>query len=163
MKLLLPRNCSHGIALLDCLVYIALFVTLMTLAFLTFYAGLDHWKRLHRRSAHLLNALHAGERWRADVRSANGPPRALTTGAEPVLELPGATGAVTYAWRNGTVFRQALPATNWESVLTAVKQSAMRPDPRGEVVAWRWDVELEARPGPDLPRPILSFLAVPKK
>jgi hypothetical protein len=88
--------------------------------------------------------LDAGERWRADVRIANGHIRIENPGAEPTLVLAEGSKEVAYRFADGTVFRRAGAGT-WVRLLTNVKASDMASDPRPNATAWRWELELEPR------------------
>ena len=158
---LTPRP-SAGFLLIDCVVYIALLLLLMTLAFAAFYRTLDNSKRLNREAADIARALQAGERWRADVRAATAPPRLEATGTESVLHLPRAQGEVRYTFRDGTVLRQDTAATNaaWEPALLDVKSSRLLPESRRRVNGWRWELELTpVNPRPRM-KPLFTFQAV---
>ena len=126
---------SRGLALIDCLAYIALLALILGMAFAAFYRVTENANGLTRNAADIVRALRAGEQWREDIRSATQPPRLEIDGGSATLHLPQAKGAIVYAFRKSTVFRQTLPNTNWEAVLPAVKASVMQSDPRPQVAA----------------------------
>jgi len=112
-------------ALIDCLAYIALLALILTMAFAAFYRANDYSRDLSRNAADIARTLQAGERWRADVRSSTQPPRLETIGNESLLRLASGAGEVTYAFRGGGIFRQALPNTNWVELLPRAASSRM--------------------------------------
>jgi hypothetical protein len=146
--------------LLDCLMFIALLALILGLALAAFYSVLDHSRNLSRNAARIAATLEAGERWREDVRSAITAPRRLNEGGASVLHLPQATGEVRYAFRDGAVYRQALPNTNWLPVLSDVKDSRMVEDRRERVISLRWEVELQ--PSKSRMKPMFTFQSVPR-
>jgi hypothetical protein len=159
----LARRTSPGFLLIDCLVYIALLLLLMTLAFAAFYRTLDNSKSLNRNAADIARALQAGERWRADVRAATAQPRLEEAGGESLLHLPRANGEVLYTFRTGAVLRKDTASTNatWEPVLLDVKSSRLVPEPRQRVRGWRWELELASVNKTQRMRPLFTFQAVP--
>ena len=152
---------ERGMALLDCLAYLSLFALILGMAFVVFYRATENFQNLSRDAAGIVRALRAGEQWRQDVRLATNPPRLETKDGEAVLHLTLPGGEGRYAFRDGTVFRQALPNTNWIAVLPAVKSSLMQRQPRQYVTAWRWEVELQGRQKVARVRPMFTFQAVP--
>ena len=65
--------------LMECLVYIAVFAILLGGGTAAFYFCWDHSKALIYATDDIASALHAGERWRADVRAATGKITVETT------------------------------------------------------------------------------------
>jgi len=159
---LAPRP-LNGFLLIDCLVYIALLLLLMTLAFAAFYRTLDNSKRLNRDAADIARALQAGERWRADVRAAIAQPRMEEAGGESLLHLPRTNGEVLYTFRAGAVLRKdtASPNATWEPVLLEVESSRLLAEPRQQVRAWRWELELASVNKVRRMKPLFTFQAVP--
>lgn len=151
---------KRGIALIDCLAYIAVLSVILGMAFLAFYRAGDHSRDLTRNAADITRTLHAGERWREDVRTASGPPRLEQENGAPLFRLRHASGEIAYAFRDGAILRRALPNTNWVSVLPAVVASSMRTEARQHVTCWHWDIELKGRQKVARVRPIFSFAAV---
>jgi hypothetical protein len=149
--------------LIDCMVYIALLLVLLALAFMTFYKTFDAAKALNRNAADITRALIAGERWRADVRATTAPPRVEQTGGAVVLHLPRANGEILYAFREGAVLRRQTtdPKADWEPLLSEVKGSRMLADPRRRVKAWRWELELAPAREARRVKPQFTFQAVP--
>ena len=149
-------------ALIDCLAYIALLALILTMAFAAFYRANDYSRDLSRNAADIARTLQAGERWRADVRSSTQPPRLETIGNESLLRLASGAGEVTYAFRGGGIFRQALPNTNWVELLPRAASSRMFEERRQHVGVWRWEVELPGKQKVSRVRPLFSFQAVAK-
>ena len=159
------ENClkisSHGFTLIELLVYIGVLLVLMSAGYMALYRYMNHSDALRRSAEDIINAVHAGENWRLDVRSAAGDIRLSTSETEQILYLPGTRGDVAYRFATNTVFRR-LGDSDWLPVLEHVKASSFVPDPRSKVTAWRWDLEYQTRarrPGPV--RPLFTFSAVP--
>jgi len=72
-RLSIPRvGASAGYLLIECLVYISVFAVLLGIGYGAFYVCWDYSKALHYATDDINAALHAGERWRADIRNATG-------------------------------------------------------------------------------------------
>jgi hypothetical protein len=106
---------------------------------------------LARCSADVMTVLTAGERWRADVRSATAPPR--LDGGE--LVIPQSAGDIRYRFAGGEVQRRH--ENEWLPFLKNVQTSSTILDKGRYADGWRWEVELKAsRPEPGL-RPLFTF------
>ena len=146
MKLLpsIPRTRDTvGIMLIECLVYIAVFTVIVGLGMATFYLYWDDSKALRYATDDIAAAMRAGERWRADVRSATGEITVETTAAGELLRIPHGTNEVLYRFDAGKIRRQSASSNFAEPVLTAVKTSQMATETRGPVSAWCWELELK--------------------
>jgi type II secretory pathway pseudopilin PulG len=146
MKLRPSIHCArnrNGFLLIECLVYLAIFVLIFGLALASFYRCSDNSKALLYATDDVAAALHAGERWRADVRGATGPITVETAAAGEQLRIPCGTNAVLYRFDAGEVHRQLASSDYSELVLPTVKASQMLDDARGPVRAWRWELELK--------------------
>jgi hypothetical protein len=152
--------------LIECLVYIALVMGLLGVGYAAMYRCLDSSIALRRNAEDITSALHAGERWRADIRSATTPPRVEVIENVQLLHLDSARGPITYRFGTNGVSRQ-LGEGKWMVVLPRVKASTMSADPREHVTAWRWELELRPRTTgsmkPGRVRPLFTFLAVPNQ
>ena len=62
----------RGFTLLECLAYLAMIVIALGLAITAFNDCWDKSNALRRNADDIVRALHAGDRWRADVRAATG-------------------------------------------------------------------------------------------
>jgi hypothetical protein len=131
----------------------------MELAFEAYYQIDLHNRRLTRNAADIVRTLQAGERWREDVRSATGKLIITGAGAEQQLRIPQAKTEVAYAFRQGTVWRRATREGTWMEFLPAVKTSRMLADPRAQVAAWRWEVELQSTQSVVRVPPLFTFQA----
>jgi hypothetical protein len=153
----LPQNISHargrlGMLLLECMVYIAVFAILLGGATTAFYFCWNHSEALIYATDDITSALHAGERWRADVRAATGKITVETTATGEVVRIPEGARNVSYRFESGEVRRQISTSNNPELLLANVKTSEMKLDARGIVTAWSWDLELlQRRKGTSLP------------
>jgi hypothetical protein len=155
MNLRLNNSSRHAVSLIECLLYIALFLVVATLAFASYYRVDEETRALNRNSDDIVRAMKAGEQWRADVRAATAPPRSNNG----VLTLPTKSGDVIYSVREEVLWRQsgqgkAMP------VLERVKSSSMQADARQDVRAWRWELELRTKRAQARVRPLFTFIAV---
>jgi len=164
-----PRRAACGdraYFLIEALIYIAVLFVLLGVGYAAMYRCIDSSIALRRNADDITSALHAGERWRADVRSANRQVRLEDTEAGQLLYLEGASGSVVYRFSTNAICRR-LRAGTWVRLLPNVKSSTMKSDPREHVTAWRWELELEPRTTgsvkPGRVRPLFTFIAVPER
>jgi len=145
-RLSMPRvGGSAGYLLIECLVYFSVFAVLLGIGYGAFYVCWDYSKALHYATDDITAALHAGERWRADIRNATGKITVETTAAGELLRIPCGTNEVLYRFNDGEIRRQVASSDFSESLLPTVKGSQMVTETRGPVAAWRWELELKSR------------------
>jgi hypothetical protein len=131
-----------GYLLIECLVYLSVIVVILGLALGAFYMCWDYSKALHYATDDINAALHAGERWRADIRNATGKITVETTAEGERLRIPQGTDELIYSFNAGEVHRQLASSDFSELLLPKVTVSQMVTEKRGPVAAWRWEVEL---------------------
>ena len=134
-----------GIMLVECIVYVGVFAVLLGIGYGTFYVCWDYSKALHNATDDITSAFRAGERWRADIRSATGKITVETTAQGEQLRIPRAKTAIIYSFKAGELHRQLASSRSSELVLPTVKASQMVKETRGPVTAWRWELELAPR------------------
>jgi hypothetical protein len=134
-----------GILLMECLVYLAVFTILLGIGTATFYFCWDHTKAVFYATDDIETALRVCERWRRDVRSATGAISVETAGDGETVKIPEAGKEVLYRFQNGEVRRQLAAAEFSELLLPKVKSSAVKAETRGQINAWRWELELPSR------------------
>ncbi|MHB8523167.1 MAG: hypothetical protein ACYDH9_20775 [Limisphaerales bacterium] len=152
---------ATGVTLIECLVYISVVAVVLGIGSMAFWQCWDAYKGLHRNADDIVRAVHAGEQWRADIRTATGPVRPENADGRQRLRIPGPGGEIVYTWTSGEVRRQAGPGAPGALLLTKVKSSRMQLNPRGHLTAWRWELELQPDRKKARLRPLFSFEAVP--
>jgi hypothetical protein len=164
----LPRNFppardQAGVLLIECLVYIAVFAIFLGGGTAAFYFCWDHSKALLYATNDITAALHAGERWRADVRAATGNISITTTPTGELVRIPETKKEIIYRFEAGEV-RRDIPALHLSQLLLPkAKSSQMTAEARDSVSAWRWELELsERRKETHLPL-LFTFEAAQKK
>ena len=162
MKLNLRTEVRTGYMLIEALVYIGVSFLLLGIGFAAMYRCIDNSVGLRRSADDITSALHAGERWRADVRAAVRPIRLESLPTEQVLHLPGPQTEIVYRYAEGAVFRRVGRGA-WTQLMTNVSSSTVLSDPRQTLVAWRWELELKIRAKASRIRPLFTFLAVPAR
>jgi hypothetical protein len=102
------RTCSGNRAYLltEALVYIAVVFVLLGAGYAAMYRCIDSSIALRRNADDITSALHAGERWRADVRAATNRVRLEDTDAGQVLYLEAASSAVAYRFATNGISRR---------------------------------------------------------
>ncbi len=131
-----------GYLLIECLVYLSVIVVVLGLGTGAFYICWDHSKALHFATDDINAALHAGERWRADIRNATGKITVEHTAEGEQLRIPREAGGILYSFTGGEVRRRVAASDFSELLLPQVKVSQMVAEARGPATAWRWELEL---------------------
>ena len=144
-----------GFLLLELMVFLALSVVILGLAFAAYYRCADNSKRLQQNAADILAAVQAGERWREDIRVT----RDIAVEADGV-KLTQASDTIEYQFGEQAIWRHSTQTGRAICLLSKVKTSTMRPETRQQVRAWRWEVELQSRKAPPFLRPLFTFEAV---
>ncbi len=151
---------ARAFTLIECLAYVGLFALFIVLVMTTFFRARDGSDSLRRNADDVTRALHAGERWREDVRTATAPPSLVTENGQTWLALPRGTNTTVYTHFGSTVWRQVHTNQTWQPVLLRVTTSRMEADARQHVAAWRWEVELQTKDAQKRTKPQFTFLAV---
>lgn len=154
------RRNEAGLMLVECIVYIACLSVVIGAATAVFFQVLDYTRALRRNADDITRVLHAGERWREDIRSATGRPVLETANGGWALHIPRAGGAVTWMFVSQAIARCDDTSGRCETLLPAVKEAVMTREARKQVGAWRWEIELPSRPRAVRVRPLFSFNAV---
>jgi hypothetical protein len=145
----------RGIVMIDAMVYIAVVGVVLILAAQVFDKGMRESAGLQRNVSDIERALKAGERWRADVRAANGKIEM----SEQRMIIPQKVGRVVYEMGANQV-RRLEGEERAEVFLAGVQGSKMIEERRGDVSGWRWELELERRRKEARVRPLFTFMAV---
>ncbi len=153
-----PDRRLRGTMLIEMLVYIAVLAVVIVLAARAFSRTLDHAREGRRVAADISRALAAGERWRADLRAANGLPRLEAAAPLQALHIPRPAGEVVYFF-DGKSLTRGVGTNTPVSFLADLKASSFIRDQRQRVGSWRWEVELATR-RPARVRPLFTFEAV---
>jgi hypothetical protein len=165
MKLRMPPRCGDGYMLIEALVYIGLLAALLAISYSAVYRSIDRSLALRRNADDITSALHAGERWRADIRSATVKTEPVSSATALRLELTTPRGPIAYRFETNAIFRRS-GSNQWVRILSNVKWSAMEVDRRKTVEAYRWDFELlpyqKNTSNTNRVHPIFTFLAVPQ-
>jgi len=152
-------ECAYMI--IETMVYLSVLFTLLGVAYVAMYRCIDRSVALRRNADALTSAVQAGEHWRADVRAANAP---IQNERQEVIHIPTARGEILYRFETNAVLRRA-PSNAWVRVLANVKSSAMQPDARQRLTAWRWELELlpvkKDTSNTNRIHPLFTFIAVP--
>ena len=155
-----PARAAYLMA--EALVYISVVVVVLGAGYIAMHKCLSNAVALRRAADDISSAVHAGERWRADVRGAAGQIRREQDGGEVVFVLNGRGGERCWRFGTGTVYRR-VEGGPWVPVVRNVLSSTMEADARKEVTAWRWELELKPRSKVRRMLPLFTFVAVPQK
>lgn len=151
------RNRSQGITLIECLVYIGVLSVVFSMGLAAYHRYVDHTVALRRNSTDITQALAAGELWRADLRAATQPPR--FDAPDQTLRITQAKAEIAYKFSDHQICRRTGTEAPWTIILPRVQQSEMTRDPRAQVTAWRWELELETYRPQATVRPLFTFIA----
>lgn len=149
----------RAFSLLEMLVYITVLVVVMTIAFAAYYRTSDTTRQIGRNADDITRALHAGERWRSDIRSAVGALRLSDDGGKRVLHVPCRAGVVRFWFDGGSFWREADGDPHPLRVLDQVASSRFVAESRSGVAAWRWELELVSPRRQAVVKPLFTFLA----
>ena len=154
------RHDQSGYFLIELLIYLGVLVIVMGVAFGAFYRCLDSSRNLARNAEDVIQAVRAGELWRADIRLAIASPETIADGAVTACEIPQTGGRVAYILSDGALWRKTaeLPAVR---LVARVNRSMVYRDERDKVTSWRWELELKTRKRESRLRPLFTFQAVP--
>jgi len=133
---------SGGIMLIECLVYIAVFMVLLGIGFGSFYLLWDNSTALRYTTDDIGNALRAGEAWRADVRGATGNIKIENSTDGVQLKIPHGKVEIDYRFSENSIWKKYAGSDSWFPVLSRVKTSQMEMENRNQISAWHWDLEL---------------------
>lgn len=156
-----PRRSRAAIGLVECLVYLAVFVVIAFLAFNSFFRLVGASTGMRRNADDIVAAMQAGERWRADVRELARAPEFAERDGVALTLLPHTNATVAYFFASNTVWRAANINRPPVPLLRRVRASRMVEETRPPVTAWKWDVELITVNKNARTRPVFTFLAVP--
>jgi Tfp pilus assembly protein PilE len=151
------KKSERGFLLLECMLYILLLAVVIDLSFIAYYRYDQHTRNLRRNADDIVRTVHAGERWREDVRTAIAPPHVIENG----LAIPQQSGEVAYVFADDAVWRQT--AATRVAVLRQVKVSTMAADSRQHANVWRWELELASPQKVVLVRPLFTFTTVVRR
>ena len=155
---------QRGYYLIEALVYIAIIAALLGAGYAAMYRCIDSSVALRRNADDITSALHAGERWRADLRSATSPLNVEASEGGQMLSFDSPKGIIAYHCSTNGIFR-SVGGGAWTRLLSNVKSSTMKPDPRPSAKPWCWELELATRAKgsvkPGRVRPLFTFFAVP--
>ena len=152
---------SDGYLLIECLVYILVLFILLGVSYAALFRCISNSVALRRNAEDISKALHIGEVWRADVRSATGNIRLEKTNSVQVLHLPNRRGQTIYCFATNTISR-SYNGGPWSQLLTNVASSAITSDPRKSVTAWSWNLELRTSRNKSRVTPLFTFMSVPE-
>ncbi|MEW6158200.1 MAG: hypothetical protein AB1813_12250 [Verrucomicrobiota bacterium] len=148
-----------GYLLVEMMIYIILFAVVMGMAMAAFSKCLDISRDLDRNASDIIQATRAGERWRADIRSAAQPPKEVELDGRNFFEIETTEGLIVYHFGAGIVWRKE-GEQSWRPLLSRVKSSRMIADRRQFVQGWSWEIEMQSRKRIVRVPPLFSFLAV---
>ncbi|MCS1411587.1 MAG: hypothetical protein M2R45_04787 [Verrucomicrobia subdivision 3 bacterium] len=156
------RRKQSGIILVECLVYVAIVMTVVGLGTTLFFKFLSFHQDLDRNAADIARALKAGERWRADIRKATGPIRAFRESLQDYLEIPAGNQLIIYQFDQTNIWRHKSGETSPALFLEKVKECRFVSETRKHATAWRWEMELQTTKKTVRIQPQFTFLSVSK-
>ena len=154
-------NREAGVSLIECLVYIAILLVMLGIAFTAFTQLHRQSSYLRRNTEDIARALKAGEQWRAEIRRAAAVDIVEGEGV-PIIRLKDGGREILFAHQEEQVWRRELPDGYWKPFLKGVRNSEMRAERGEHVTAWVWEVELVAGQKTVRLPPLFSFMAVPR-
>jgi Tfp pilus assembly protein FimT len=158
-----PRATTGGFTLFECLAYVAFMAIIISIGGMTFSKAWSQSTLIRRNADDTVRALHAGERWRADIRRACGPIRVVAGPDGEAVHIPTPGGEVVYRSVSDAILVQSGPGAPEVTLLKDVRSSRMTADRREKLTAWQWELELKKSRENAPVRPLFTFKAVPAK
>ena len=153
------KSCE-AFTIVEALVYIGVSAALIGIGTAAMFRCIDVSMALRRSADDITRALHAGERWRADVRAASDRIQFEALDDEKVMSFPTSRGEIDYYFSSDAVLRRVNSGT-WVQVLTNIQSSIIERQQRSKVDDWKWELELRTKAKAGKVRPLFTFLAVP--
>jgi hypothetical protein len=107
-----------------------------------FYHCFDSSRELRRNADEIVRVLHAGEKWRADLRAATAAPQPFQAGNNVQLTVPTAAGPIIYTFADARLTRQSTSPAVTSVLFTNIFSSQMQAAPDRHANAWVWEIEL---------------------
>lgn len=159
------RGLQRGYFLMELMIYIGVVGVLLGVGYMAVDRCIDRSAALYRNANDITSALHMGEVWRADIRSAATAVSAESSPSGQVLRLNTSRGEILYRFETNALSRR-VGSNSWVCLLPHVKNSSMAEDRRNSVTAWKWELELlpYRKDSSNTNRivPLFTFLAVPQ-
>jgi hypothetical protein len=155
---MITRSYRCGYSLIELFVYISILAVVLGLAFSALYRGRQNSLDLRRNADDIARTLDAGERWRADVRTAAAQPRIVENGNG--LKITHPSDEVVYSFEHDIVWRKS--GNGRTAMLRGVKSSRMMADARHHITSLRWELELASPQRVVRVRPLFTFESVAK-
>jgi hypothetical protein len=156
-----PAARRPAFLLIECLAYIAVLAVVLIVTMRAFGHCWDNSKAVRRNADDIIRVLHAGEQWRADIRAASGSVQLTRANGSEQLLIPSAAGPVIYTCNNGELRRQCPSPAATNLLLSNIESSQMQSDPRRNVTAWTWELQLKPTRKDAKVRPLFTFESVP--
>lgn len=160
MNIRVSNRADCGITLIDCLVYMALFGLVTGLATACAFKLERQSREMRQRAEEISRALKAGERWRADIRSATNHPMLVPYRGQSLLRIQTKDGDVLYFFESGNLWRKPAQAREFGLFLPDVKQCSVTEDRRRHAAGWLCEIELATKRKQGKMLPLFSFRAV---
>jgi hypothetical protein len=148
--------------MLEMLAYIGVIMLLLGVGYAATDRCIRSSIRLRLSVQDVTTALHAGEQWRTEVRSATAPVRTTDSETGKTIVIPTPDGEISYRFFDGNVLRHSGQAP-WVRILSNVKHSTMEPETRHETTIYHWELELQPRAQGAHMKPLFTFLAATNK
>ena len=156
-------SARSGLSLIECLVYIAVLGVLISIGGFTAAKAWDAHRAVARNANDIHRPMNAGERWRAEVRSAVRPLEVVSAGSNTVWRIATTGGVIEYQLAEGVLQRRDSADGAWLDVLPRVRASTMSVVNPSGVTACRWELEMEPPHKRARQRPLFTFTAVPQE
>ncbi len=147
------------IALVEILVYMAIFIIVMALAFQCFHMFLKNSHDLRKASEDIIAISQIGDGWRDKVRNADS---IKCEGSMFFLIRDGRETCYSYR-DNALQFRGPEPDARWKILNDRIGACSFTNTAYDGFSAWEMDLELKVRNEKAKVKPLFSFIAVNKK
>jgi type II secretory pathway component PulJ len=155
---------SHAFTLVELMVYLGVLASVLLIAYTTLDKLWTASAKVRLQADDLRAVLAAGELWRRDIRSEGARVEVESEGGEQVVKILGpGTNEVLWAYQGGAILRRSGTSNSWTQLVRRVRHSSMASDPRDEIPAWRWDLELDPASKQTRFQRLYSFVSVARE
>ncbi len=152
-------NKHRAVVLVETLTYVGVLAVVIFVSSKAVGNGSRQASVIRFQAEDLSAALHAGERWRSDIRAAITAPE-LVEGPR-IIQMETSEGLVNYSFDGQRLLRRVGNAKPQELIRGQVETSRMILEQREGVTAWRWELKLKRRNPRSQIHSLFTFLAVP--
>ena len=154
------RRSIDGVMLIEAVVYLSLVFIVACGASMVALRLADKSERLKEKTDLIARVLQVGEVWRREIREAKAAIVFVEQNGFLDLHIPTDGDDIVYRDFGDSVWRSGAEDEGPSLLFSNVERSEMIRDQRGEVVSWRWELQLSSERDVARVKPHFTFQAV---